>query len=155
MRIFTDASTRQAQGTSGIAFIVTNNKDQEIFRNSKLIFENDNNTAELQAILFALKSVKDTDEHITLLTDSAYSINVIRNGYCRDKEAKIVQDIQENLQRLNCSIFWIKGHCQDGTVLSYYNKQADKEAKQVREQYEAEKILTKKLKIQKLRKGRE
>ena len=46
---------------------------------------------------------------------------------------------------------WIKGHCQDGTVLSYYNKQADKSAKEIRKRYENMLLQQKKQKIQEIR----
>lgn len=42
-------------------------------------------------------------------------------------------------------VFWIKGHCQDGTVLSYYNKKVDKLAKGARVEYEKESIKQKRL----------
>lgn len=146
LRIYTDASTRCSQGISGIAFIVTDAKNKIVYKSAAVVEEKDNNTAELRAILYALAKVKDTDEHITLLTDSSYAINAIRNGYFRPTEAKILEYIHGHLNRLNCNIMWIKGHCHDGTILSYYNKLADKESKKVRKAYEIEQIKLKKKK---------
>lgn len=148
MRIYTDASSKQV---SGIAFVATNSRNKEIYRAGKVIQESDNNTAELYAIDFALSSIKTTKEHITILTDSSYAINAIRNSYGRPQEAKLIKHIQSNMERLNVSVFWVKGHNQDGTVLSYWNKQADRTAKNVRKQYEEKRKLDKKLKVQSLR----
>ena len=149
MKIYTDASTRK--NNSGIAFVVTDARNREIFRDAAVVEESDNNTAELRAILFALVSVKDTKEHITLLTDSSYAIHAIRNGSYRPNEKIILDNISERLETLNCHVMWIKGHCQDGTVLSYYNKQADKSAKEIRKRYENMLLQQKKQKIQEIR----
>lgn len=149
MRIYTDASTRK--NISGIAFVITNAKDEVLCRKGAVVEESDNNSAELRAILFALAYTKNTKEHTTIFTDSTYAINAIRNGYYRPNEKKIVEEIHKNMKERKCHLMWIKGHCQDGTVLSYYNKQADKCAKEVRKAYESELLLQKKKNIQMLR----
>lgn len=149
MRIYTDASTRK--NISGIAFVVTNAKDEVLCRKGVIVEESDNNSAELRAILFALAYTKSTKEHTTIFTDSTYAINAIRNGYYRPNEKKIVEEIHKNMKERKCHLMWIKGHCQDGTILSYYNKQADKCAKEVRKAYENELLLQKKKNIQLLR----
>lgn len=146
MKIYTDASTRVTKGISGLAFVMTDEKNNIIQKKATIVNEQDNNTAELRAILYALSQVKSTKEHITLFTDSSYAINAIRNNIYRQSEEKIIQYIHKNLNRLNCNIFWIKGHCHDGTVLSYFNKMADKGAKRVRKQYEQQLIKDKKAK---------
>lgn len=156
MRIYTDASTRA--GISGVAFVVTDARDNIVTKKAAMVKEQDNNTAELRAILFALAYTRNTEEYTTILTDSTYAINAIRNGSNRPSEKKIIDYIRKNLKDRKCSIFWVKGHCQDGTVLSYYNKQADKTAKAVRITYEREqykkKKLQKRLLIERLRKGK-
>ncbi len=40
------------------------------------------------------------------------------------------------MSKINSCLMWIKGHYSDGSVLSYYNKRADKMSKVVRRQYE-------------------
>lgn len=144
MRIYTDASTRTAQGISGLGFVATDARDKELFRKATVVHESDNNTAELRAICFALASIKDRKQHVTLFTDSTYAINAIRNNKYRPSEEKLLKTIYIHLNRLNCSLFWLKGHCQDGTVLSHYNKIADKISKNVRKQYEIQIKLNKK-----------
>jgi len=49
---------------------------------------------------------------------------------------------------------WIKGHYRNGTVLSYYNKRADKMSKVVRRQYEKQLQKEKRARIQVLRQQR-
>ena len=45
---------------------------------------------------------------------------------------------------------WIKGHYRDGSVLSYYNKRADKMSKVVRRQYEKQLKREKKARLKAL-----
>ena len=89
MRIYTDASTRG--GISGIAYVVTDARDVELFKEGVVIAQRDNNTAELSAVLFALERVQYIDsKHITIFTDSWYVINAVRNGVRRENEIGLV-----------------------------------------------------------------
>lgn len=152
MRIYTDASTKDS--LSGIAFVATTNNDKEICKSGLVIRQSDNNTAELTAILFALKNIQKIDKkakHITILTDSTYAINAIRGNFYRQNEEKLMEQIFQALEKYNISFFHVKGHCQDGTILSYFNKRADKMAKVVRKQHEKEIKMLKKKRVQYLR----
>ena len=149
MRIYTDASTRGK--VSGIAFVLTDARDNELYKKGVVIDEKDNNTAELCAILFALDDIKYTDTpHVTIFTDSWYAISAIRNDAIRPKDKKIVKDIRQRMSEINSSLMWIKGHYRDGTALSYFNKRADKMSKVVRKKYEKEMKKEKKNKKQQM-----
>lgn len=154
MRIYTDASTYREKGISGLGFIVTDAKNNQIYQASSVVQEKDNNTAELRAILYALSSVKDTKEHITLLTDSTYAINAIRNNKYRESEIKLIYYIHQRLSSLNCTLFWLKGHANDGTVLSYYNGKVDTLAKNSVKRYLYQKIEKNKEKTRKNKKNK-
>ena len=135
MRIYTDASSRGK--ISGIAYVATDSKDREIYKKGIVINTGDNNTAELQAVLFALEDIKDMEiKHLTIFTDSWYVINAVKNGVRREHEKNLVKKIRTHMAKINSSLMWIKGHYRNGTVLSYYNKRADKMSKVVRRQYE-------------------
>ena len=144
MRVYTDASTRKI---SGLSYIATNSKNKEIYRNGIMIDQPDNNTAELLAILYAIDDTQDLlqkNEKVTIMTDSTYAVNAIRNNIYRKEEEPIVKKIQSMMEYSEYNLFWIKGHCQDGTILSYFNKLADKTSKYVRKQYEKEQEKLKK-----------
>ena len=144
MRVYTDASTRKI---SGLGYIATNSKNKEIYRNGIMIDQPDNNTAELLAILYAIDDTQDLlqkNEKVTIMTDSTYAVNAIRNNIYRKEEEPIVKKIQSMMEYSEYNLFWIKGHCQDGTILSYINKLADKTSKYVRKQYEKEQEKLKK-----------
>lgn len=135
MRIYTDASTRGR--LSGIAFVVTDARDRELYKKGIVLNQRDNNTAELCAVLFALDDIKYIGvKHVTIFTDSYYVINALRNGVKRPHEKVIVDKIRQYMSVINSDLMWVKGHYRDGTVLSYYNKRADKLSKVVRRQYE-------------------
>ena len=144
MRVYTDASTRKI---SGLGYIATNSKNKEIYRNGIMIDQPDNNTAELLAILYAIDDTQDLlqkNEKVTIMTDSTYAVNAIRNNIYRKEEEPIVKKIQSMMEYSEYNLFWIKGHCQDGTILSYFNKLADKTSKYVRKQHEKEQEKLKK-----------
>lgn len=149
MRVYTDASSRGS--ISGIAFVATNSRDKEVYKKGMVIEKGDNNTAELTAILYALNFIKDkTDHRIVIFTDSSYAINAIRNGNFRETERPLVESIQQCMNELGSTLFWVKGHCHDGTVLSYFNKRADKMSKVVRKQYEKAKRIEKKVNLERI-----
>ena len=144
MQVYTDASTRKI---SGLGYIATNSKNKEIYRNGIIIDQPDNNTAELLAILYAIDDTQDLlqkNEKVTIMTDSTYAVNAIRNNIYRKEEEPIVKKIQSMMEYSEYNLFWIKGHCQDGTILSHFNKLADKTSKCVRKQYEKEQEKIKK-----------
>lgn len=137
MRIFTDAST--SGKISGIAFVVTDSKHNVLVKKSKPLIESDNNVAELAAILFALEEVSESKEHVTIITDSQYAIGCIKNNRCRKFERPMMDLIQYHLTNKHWTCFWIKGHKDDGTMLSAFNREADHMANNARKAY----IITK------------
>ena len=146
MRVYTDASSRGNK--SGIAYIATDRNHEVIQRSGVVIDGGDNNTAELQAILYAIDDTQlllQKNESVIIFTDSTYAINAIRNNGYREQEEALVKKIQNMMSYAHYKVFWIKGHCQDGTVLSYYNKKVDKLAKGARVEYEKESIKQKRL----------
>lgn len=146
MRVYTDASSRGNK--SGIAYIATDRNHEVIQRSGVVINGGDNNTAELQAILYAIDDTQpllQKNESVIIFTDSTYAINAIRNNGYREQEEALVKKIQNMMSYAHYKVFWIKGHCQDGTVLSYYNKKVDKLAKGARVEYEKESIKQKRL----------
>lgn len=148
MRIYTDASTRG--NFSGLGYIATNSKNIEIHKAGIVIDQKDNNTAELQAILYAIDDTENLiqpNEKVTILTDSTYAIHAIREGTLRKEEEPLIHKIRDMMTARNYNLFWIKGHCQDGTILSFYNKRADKMSKVVRKQYEKDIKEAKKQKL--------
>jgi len=147
MRIYTDASTRKV---SGLGYIATNSKHTEIQKNGIVIDQQDNNTAELLAIVYAIDDTQNLlqdNEKVIIFTDSTYAINAIRNNIYRPEEEPIVKKIQNLMEYSDYTLFWVKGHCQDGTLLSHFNKRADKMSKLTRKQYEKEQEKLKKSRI--------
>lgn len=145
MRIYTDASTRSK--ISGLGYIATTSKHIEIQKDGIVIDQVDNNTAELQAIIYAIEetqSLLQENEKVIIFTDSTYAIGAIRNNIYREGEEPLVKKIQNLIEYSDYKLFHVKGHCQDGTVLSHFNKKADKISKFVRKEYEKELEQTKK-----------
>lgn len=150
MHVYTDASTHN--NISGLGYIITTSKHTEIGKSGIAIKQSDNNSAELSAILYAIEDVQSLLQHnekLIIFTDSTYAITAIRRNYYRPEEKPIVKKIQNILECTDYTLFWIKGHSHDGTVLAYYNRRADKMAKIVRKQHEQEQKRLKKEKNKK------
>ena len=145
MIIYTDASTRK--GISGIAFVVTNNKDEEKYKTGKAIDEGDNNIAELKAVLFALDFIEEVNKvnkirHVTVYTDSRYVISSLngerrrkkKSFENREKEKAILQCIRAHSawSHTIIDLMWTKGHYRNESPVSFFNKRADKMSKVVR-----------------------
>ena len=155
MRVYTDASTRG--GISGLGYVATTARDKELYSHGITIDQSDNNTAELLAIIYAIDDTQDLlqkNEKVTILTDSTYAIQAIRFNNYRKNEEAIVKKIQNLMEAYDYTLFHVKGHCQDGTVLSHFNKKADRISKNARKDYENEKIRAKKERVQMIKKNR-
>lgn len=155
MRVYTDASTRG--GISGLGYVATTARDKELYSHGIIIDQSDNNTAELLAIIYAIDDTQDLlqkNEKVTILTDSTYAIQAIRFNNYRKNEEAIVKKIQNLMEAYDYTLFHVKGHCQDGTVLSHFNKKADRISKNMRKEYENEKIRAKKERVQMIKKNR-
>ena len=155
MEIFTDGSHSVKPQISGIGAVVINNKKEYYIGcyTSKCV---DNNVAEVIAIAFAIKFIKDNkifdkskDKNVIIYSDSQYAIRkIMQNSNGRDEiEQKALNYIQEfiNYSHKKIHFFQIKGHTHDGTKLSYYNNIADEIAGEQR-LYGLSKILSKKTK---------
>lgn len=145
MRVYTDASTRGK--ISGLGYIATDRHHNRLQQGSISINQSDNNTAELLAIIYAIDDTQNLlqkNEKLLLFTDSTYAIGAIRDNIFRPEEEPIVRKIQNLMEYSDYKLFWIKGHCQDGTVLSYYNNRVDKLAKTARTDYEKDLIKQRK-----------
>lgn len=147
MRIFTDAST--SGRVSGVAYVATDCRHNVLSTNSKAFIESDNNTAELMAVLFALEELSPITEHTTIITDSQYVIGVLKTDVCRKFEEPVWSRIKQILYTAPHSVLWIKGHKNDGTSLSAFNRQADRSAKNARKAFiirrRREKVMKNKL----------
>lgn len=77
----------------------------------KVIGKSTNNTAELGAILEALKNV-DKEDDILIHTDSMYSINTINGTWKRKANIQLLSTIDKYIKERNgkTKFKWVKGH---------------------------------------------
>ena len=78
IKIYTDGANSgngKADAIGGWAYIVLNNDNKIIDKNSGHITKATNNICELTAILMGCKAVKNTTDFVTVYSDSAYCIN--------------------------------------------------------------------------------
>lgn len=135
MEIFTDGSHSLKPRMSGVGAVILNNgyEHQIGAYTDKCV---DNNVAEVVAIAFAIKYIKDhkiidnsKDKNLIIYSDSANALRKIRqlSPGKDDFEQTALDFIQDFLQTTSKKVtfFQIKGHVHDGTKLSHYNNIAD------------------------------
>ncbi len=85
MYIFTDASTNQKDGTSGVGFVVKNANRKRIFSGSQALMCANNNSAELWAIAYCCQLLQEagffkTKEDIHFFVDSKTALKSLQNS---------------------------------------------------------------------------
>lgn len=135
MEIFTDGSHSLKPRMSGVgAVIISNGREYEIGASTNKC-EN-NNVAEVMAIAFAIKFIKESnileqckDKNILIFSDSMYALRKINQKAqgCDEYEQKALDYIQrfQETSKKRVTFFQVKGHIHDGTKLSHYNNIAD------------------------------
>lgn len=135
MEIFTDGSHSLKPRMSGVGAVILNNGHEHQIGayTDKCV---DNNVAEVVAIAFAIKYIKDhkiidnsKDKNIIIYSDSANALRKIHQlSPGKDEfEQQALDFIQDFLQTTSkkVTLFQIKGHVHDGTKIAYYNNIAD------------------------------
>lgn len=129
--IFTDGAFSPNRNQGGSSFIIVSN-NKCILKWLQPWKGGTNNTAELLAIIYALKSIKNFIPSITIYSDSMYCIGSINNGWKRNKNQKLWKIFDSEKKRIsllsNSLIFkHIKGH-DNSSNYSKWNNMADKYA---------------------------
>ena len=120
--IYADGACRGNQFTENIGAygIVLLYKDH--MKTLKQAFKNTtNNKMEIIAIIEALKAVKNYDLYTEVYTDSQYVVCTLNDGWKRNKNIELWNELDELISRFKCIKFIkVKGH--DGDT---YNELAD------------------------------
>lgn len=112
--IYTDGAYSSLRNQGGSSVVIL--KDNILILEwSKMWKKGTNNTAELLAILMALKFIKGNVGIINIYTDSQYCIGCAVNGWKRKKNIKLWQEFDKQLERVrtlctSINFFHIKGH---------------------------------------------
>lgn len=166
MLLFTDASHGYKPLMSGVGIVLID-KYKEYNAGAYTNQCKDNNIAEVSAVAFGLKYCSDnkifdksSDKTLTIITDSAYTIQRIRDKTPprTEEEKKYLQYIHNFMKnsKFKIKFLQIKGHVHDGTKFAHYNNVADQIAKEYRYLgiYNLEKDKVKHQKLSKYKKQR-
>lgn len=93
-KIFTDGSCR-ANGNGGIGIVWLKN-GEKVYEYSKGFKNITNNIAELTAILYSLKSIRNNIDSLEIISDSEYSIGVITKPWKPKKNIELIAKIKSN-----------------------------------------------------------
>ncbi len=110
--IYTDGACYGNPGPSGIGVLLEwNGRSREI---SRYLGEGTNNTAELSAILEALRAVKKKSYSVRLYTDSSYAIGVLSMGWKVRQNRELVDRVQREMAGFkDLELLKVKGHAGD------------------------------------------
>lgn len=135
MEIYTDGSHSLKPRMSGVGVVILNNGQEHHIGGytDKCV---DNNVAEVVAIAYAIKYIKDhkivdntKDKNIIIYSDSANALRKIHQLSTgkNEFEQQALDYIQNFLQTTSkkVTLFQIKGHVHDETKIAYYNNIAD------------------------------
>lgn len=112
--VFTDGAYTPTLGQGGSGIVVFRD-GKSVLEYSKTFKGGTNNTAEICAIILALKCFKLPVDKIVIYSDSAYCINVINKGWSRNANQslwRVFDDAYERVKRIcsDVSFEWVKGH---------------------------------------------
>lgn len=93
--IYTDGSCR-ANGNGGIGIVWLKN-GEKVYEYSKGFKNITNNIAELTAILYSLKSIRNNIDSLEIISDSEYSIGVITKSWKPKKNIELIAKIKKQL----------------------------------------------------------
>lgn len=93
--IYTDGSCR-ANGNGGIGIVWLKNREK-VYEYSKGFKNITNNIAELTAILYSLKSIRNNIDSLEIISDSEYSIGVITKPWKPKKNIELIAKIKKQL----------------------------------------------------------
>ena len=126
--IYCDGAYSFSRKTSGSGVVII--KDGKIITKFYKKFEKGtNNTAELCAVILAMRSFKAPIDKVIIYSDSMYIIGTINEGWNRKKNKKLWEEFDNSYEYLkklcpDITFIWVKGH-NTGDIHSYYNNIAD------------------------------
>lgn len=119
--VYTDGSCLGNPGPGGWAYYIVGFSKMPMVGGNK---NTTNNRMEITAIIQALLAV-NTNEPITIKTDSQYVINTITKGWKRNKNKDLWDQLDKLLYDLDVTWEWVKAHSTDE-----YNNKVDRAARQ-------------------------
>lgn len=133
--VYCDGAYSSTTNKSGAGLIILKN-NKPIFEYSKTFKGGTNNTAEICAIILALKCFKKPVDSIIIVSDSQYCLGIINNNWSRKANISLWNEFDKvyaNALTLcdDIRFVWTKGHSSDPG-----NKRADYLAVRATKAYE-------------------
>lgn len=121
-------SSIRKQGGSGVVIL---KNDKKVAEYSKTFKGGTNNTAELCAIIIALRFIQKPIDSLIIYSDSQYCVNCASAGWERKKNKRIWHMFDKELNRVKelCSdikFTHVKGHQKDSSDQTKWNNYADR-----------------------------
>lgn len=113
MKLYTDGACSPNPGLGGWAAIFYNNKN--VLEQYYGYLENTtNNVMEITAVIKGLQQIRRYTKSIEIVTDSMYVINTMTQGWKRNKNIELWNQLDAELNNFTYVRWtWVKGHCRD------------------------------------------
>ena len=110
--VYTDGACQGNPGPSGAGIVVAWGPHR--LEKSLYLGRGTNNTAELTAILEALRAIRTPERRVELHTDSRYAVGVLDGSFRVRANRELVARIQEQMARFpRLVLHWVPGHAGD------------------------------------------
>lgn len=128
--IFCDGAYSSVRKQGGAGIVILKN-GKKVVEYSKPFKGGTNNTAELCAIILALRFIQKEIDSLIIYSDSQYCVNCASAGWTRKKNRRIWHEFDKELERVkklcsNIKFEHVKGHQSDESEHTKWNNLADK-----------------------------
>ncbi len=128
--VYCDGAYSSLRKTSGSGVVITK-CGKPIMKFYKKFQGGTNNTAELCAVILAMRSFKAPIDKVTFYSDSMYVIGTITKNWRRNKNKKLWEIFDKNYKYLSklcpdIKFIWVKGHENSNNINNKFNNIADK-----------------------------
>lgn len=128
--IYCDGAYSSIRKQGGAGLVILRN-DKKVFEYSKTFKRGTNNTAELCAIIIALRFIQKPIDSLIIYSDSQYCIGCASMGWQRKRNRKLWKEFDNQYERVqklcpNIEFKHVKGHQKDNSKETKWNNLADR-----------------------------
>ena len=112
--IYTDGAYSPTRDQGGWAFVMVNENNEKLTSECDVVAKTTNNRMEIQAVIEALKAVKNTSiNELVLYTDSMYVIGTMTLNWQKKKNVDLWIELFNLCDNLKIDWRHVKGHSKD------------------------------------------
>ncbi len=122
--VYTDGAYSRIHNEGSFAYVMLDAAGNVVKKLAKKITNENNNRAELKAIIAGIYHLPQNTEKVKVISDSQYALNTLFGGWSRHANTdlfKIFDDVMSKRTELSIEWKWVRGHSGNE-----YNEMCDK-----------------------------